>query len=253
MRKKKIAISIDEPLLDIINSYKDGVTIRSTSQAIESLIKQAIKQKPITLAVILISERDQKYLLEKIENLPLIDHHIAFLKKFGINKVYLITKENKELKEKVQELNKRIDIELINEENSGGTANALALVKNKIEDDFLVLNGDTFNDFDLKKMINEHIESGKISTIGLISSTSPYKRGAVILEGMNIIDFKEKQETKSNIINAGIYILKLKVFDYFNKNTKSIEKDVFPVLAKKKELQGFFTYGKFIHLPDQPF
>ena len=75
----------------------------------------------------------------------------------------------------------------------------------------------------------------------------------MILEGMNIIDFKEKQETKSNIINAGIYILKPKVFEYFNKNTKSIEKDIFQLLAKKKELQGFFTYGRFIHLPDQPF
>ncbi len=253
MRKKKIAISIDEPLLDIVNSYKDGVTIRSTSQAIESLIKQAIKQKPITTAVILISEKDQKYLLEKIENMQLIDYHVNFLKKFGINRIYLITKDNKELKEKVSELNKKVNIELINEEKSEGTANALALIKDKVEDDFLVLNGDTFNDFDLKKMINEHMKNGRIATIGLISSISPYKRGAVILEGTSIIDFKEKQETKSNIINAGIFILKPKVFEYFNKNTKSIEKDVFPLLAKKKELQGFFTYGKFIHLPDQPF
>jgi len=253
MRKKKIAISIDEPLLDIIKSYIDNVNIRSTSQAIESLIKQAIKQKPITTAVILISEKDQKYLLEKIENTQLIDYHVNFLKKFGINRIYLITKENKELKEKVSELNKKVSIEMINEEKSEGTANALALIKDKVENDFLVLNGDTFNDFDLKKMINEHVENGRIATIGLISSNSPYKRGAVILEGTSIKEFKEKQETKSNIINAGVYILKPKVFEYFNKNTKSIEKDVFPLLAKKKELQGFFTYGKFIHMPDQPF
>lgn len=253
MKKKKIAISIDEPLLDIIKSYIDNTNIRSTSQAIEALIKQAIKQKPITIAIILISEKDQHYLLEKVENLSLIDHHINFLTKFGINQVYLITKENKELKQKVLELNKRVNIELVHEEENKGTANALALIKNKVKNDFLVINGDTINDFDLKKMINEHIESGKLATIGLISSTSPHKRGAVILEGTTIKDFKEKQETKSNIINAGIYILKPKVFKYFNKNTKSIETDVFPLLVEKKELRGFFTYGKFIHLPDQPF
>lgn len=253
MKKKKIAISIDEPLLDIVKSYIDNTNIRSTSQAIESLIKQAVKQKPITTAVILIIKKDQHYLLEKVENLPLIDHHVNFLTKFGINQVYLITKENEELNKKITELNKRINIELVNEKESKGTANALALIKDKVKNDFLVINGDTFNDFKLKKMINEHIESGKIATIGLISSTSPHKRGAVILEGTTIKYFKEKQETNSNVINAGVYILKPKIFEYFDKHTRSIEADIFPVLAKNKELQGFFTYGKFIHLPDQPF
>jgi NDP-sugar pyrophosphorylase family protein len=253
MRKKKIAISIDEPLLDIVNSYVDNTTIRSTSQAIESLIRQAIKQAPITTAVILISEKDQHYLLEKVENVPLIERHIGFLKRFGISQVYLVTKENEMLKKKVSELSKKIKIELVNEEKGRGTANALTLVKSKVGNDFLVVNGDTFNDFNLKKMINEHIDSNKVATIGLISSTSPHKRGAAILEGTTIIDFREKQETKSNIVNAGIYILKLKIFEYFDKDTKSLELDIFPKLAKDKQLQGFFTYGRFIHLPDQPF
>ncbi|MBL7147222.1 MAG: nucleotidyltransferase family protein [Nanoarchaeota archaeon] len=252
MKKKKIAISIDEPLLDIIKSYIDNTRIRSTSQAIESLIKEAIKQKPITTAIILISEKDQHYLLEKINNTQLIDHHINFLTKFGINQVYLVTKENEELKNKILELNKRINIDIVNEEGKG-TAHALSLIKNLVKNDFLVINGDTLNDFNLKKMINDHIENKKIATIGLISSTSPNKRGAAILEGTTIIDFKEKQETKSNVINAGIYILKPKIFEYFDEKTKSIEYNIFPILAKNKELQGFFTYGKFIHLPDQPF
>lgn len=253
MKKKKIAISIDEPLLDIVKSYIDNTKIRSTSQAIEALIKQAIKQKPITTAIILISKKDQHYLLEKIENILLIDKHINFLTKFGINHVYLITKENKELNSKVQELNKKANIVLISENNSKGTAHALKLIKDRIKNDFLVINGDTFNDFNLKKMINDHIESNKTATIGLISSNSPHKRGAAILEGRTIIDFREKQETKSNVVNAGVYILKPKIFDYFNDKTNSIELDLFPLLAKNKELQGFFTHGEFIHLPDQPF
>ena len=253
MKKKKIAISIDEPLLDIIDSNIDNNLIRSRSQAIESLITQAIKQRPITTAVILISENDQHLLLEKIDDTLLINHHINFLTKFGINQIYLITKENKEFKNKILEISKRIDLKLINEESSEGTANALALIKNYVKNNFLVINGDTFNDFNLKKMINEHIENDKIATIGLISSKSPFKRGAAILEGMTIIDFQEKQETNSNVINAGVYIFKPKIFEYFSKKTKSIEYDIFPLLAKNKELQGFFTYGNFIHLPDQPF
>lgn len=251
MKKKKIAISIDEPLLDIVNSYVDKTIIRSTSQAIEFLINQAIKRTPITTAVILISEKDQHHLLEKIENIPLIKCHIDFLKKFGINQIYLVTKESELLKQKILELNKEIRIELINEEKGIGTASALLIIKNRIKNDFLVINGDTFNDFKLKKMINEHATNNKIATIGLISSSSPRKRGTAILEGTSIIDFKEKQETISNVINAGVYILKPRIFEYFDEKTKSLERDIFPILAKKRELQGFFTYGKFIHLPDQ--
>ncbi len=253
MKKKKIAISIDEPLLDIVDSYIDNINIRSRSQAIEALIKSAIKRRPITTAVILISEKDQKHLFKKVKNLRLIDYHINFLTKFGILRTFVITKSNKKFNDEIKSIRTKIKIEILNEEFSLGTAKALVLVKDKIKNDFIVINGDTFNNFDLKKMIQHHIDSGKIATIGLISSTSPHKRGAAILEGMSIIDFKEKQRTNSNVINAGIYIFKPRVFDYIKKSTKSIEYEIFPKLAKEKELQGYFTYGEFIHLPDQPF
>ena len=85
--------------------------------------------------------------------------------------------------------------------------------------------------------------------MGLISSKTPQKRGSVTLDGNLVIDFKEKQVPSSNIINAGIYILKPEIFSLL-KNKKSLEHEIFPELAKQKQIQGFFTFGKFIHAPE---
>ncbi|MBS3108087.1 NDP-sugar synthase, partial [Candidatus Woesearchaeota archaeon] len=62
-----------------------------------------------------------------------------------------------------------------------------------------------------------------------------------------IVDFKEKEETGSNIINAGVYVFNKDVFNFFDKDVKSLERDLFPKLAKLNQLQGFFTKGEYYH------
>jgi mannose-1-phosphate guanylyltransferase len=78
----------------------------------------------------------------------------------------------------------------------------------------------------------------------------PSSYGTAILDGDLIIDFQEKPKHYStNIVNAGIYIFKLEIFGLFEKDEKdfSLEKNLFPKLAKLKQLVGFFTYGEYKH------
>jgi len=243
--KEKIAISIDSSLLSLI----DTLSSTSRSNTIESLLKQAIKQQPITTAVLLIHKNDQKHLLKQIDSFPLIQHHFNFLTKNKIKHLYIITEPTETIQSLLKELPKNIKTELIPEKTSQGTASALSLLKNKIKHSFILINGDTFNDFKINNMITEHLNSNKLITMGLISSQTPHKRGAVTLDGNSVIDFKEKQETPSNIINAGIYIIKPEIFSFL-KNKKSLEHEVFPGLSKQKQIQGFFTFGKFVHAPE---
>ncbi len=250
MKKEKIAISIDNSLLEIVDSHINNTTVRSRSQAIELLIQQALKQRPINVAVMLIHEKSQKHLFESFEGFTLIQHHLNFLIRNNVKKLYLVTKETDDIKNLIKQSPKQIDIKLVNEEKALGTASALSLIKDNLKTDFILMNGDTFNDFDLKNMIKFHQNENKIATMGLLSSSTPQKRGSVLLDGNLVIDFKEKQQTKSNVVNAGIYILNARIFDLFN-NSKSLEKDIFPILAKQKQLQGFFTFGKFIHMPEK--
>ena len=52
-----------------------------------------------------------------------------------------------------------------------------------------------------------------------------------------------------NLVNAGIYIFKPEAFELFE-YAVSLEKDVFPKLAKIKQLAGYFTYGEYMHATD---
>ena len=250
MKKEKIAISIDNSLLSLIDYQIDNTTILSRSQAIEYLIKKALKQQPLDTAVTLIHKDHQKHLIKQFRNIPLIQHHLNFLIKNKLRTLYIITQKTDFIEDLIKQLPKRLNTILIDEKEPNGTASALFLLKKQLKTNFLVINGDTFNDFNLQKMFNEHLNSNKLVTMGLISSSTPHQRGSVILDGNIVINFKEKQITESNIINAGIYILKPEIFNFYSKKTKSLEKDLFPQLAQKNQIQGFFTWGDFVHIPE---
>jgi len=248
--KEKIAISIDKSLLDEIDSFIDGSNISSRSQAIEVLVRKALKQSPLTTAVILIHQKELKYLVKEFNGLTLMQHHISFLLRNGIKRLFLVTKDGQFIEDIKKEIGKDIKIEVLNEKKQEGTASALKLLKGKIENDFIVINGDTFNDFDLRRMIQKHKQSGKVATIGLITSKKASKYGGILISGDEIIGIKDKDDSKDIfIINAGIYVFKPTIFKYISRE-KSLERDVFPKLVKEKQINGYFTHGFYIHAPE---
>ena len=140
-----------------------------------------------------------------------------------------------------------INVEII-ETNAKGNAEALQSIKNKINNSFITMSGDTYNNFDLLKMIKKHLELDKMATMGLMTREKTSGYGTAILDGDFIVDFQEKpKQSSTNIVNAGIYIFKPGVFELFE-NVNSLEKDLFPKLARLKQLIGFFTYGEYEHL-----
>jgi len=121
-------------------------------------------------------------------------------------------------------------------------------VKSKVNNSFVVMSGDTYNNFDLLKMIKKHMDSEKLATMGLMTREKVKSYGTAILDGDLVVDFQEKPKHYStNIVNAGIYIFKPEVFELFE-DTISLEKDLFPRLARIKQLIGFFTYGEYVHV-----
>ena len=251
MKKEKIAISIDKPLLDLVDSKVDGSIIRSRSQAIEFFLKKGVGEQTIKDAIILVHKKDVNVLLKNFKGSSLIKMHLDFLKENGIEKVFLVTEHSDKINELIKETNdSKVKVTYIYEKKSAGTAAALYLVKDYIKGSFVVVNGDTYNEFNLRKMINKHSEENKIATIGLITSKNPSRFSSVTLEGDNVIFIKDKEKkTDSFIINAGIYIFKMDIFNYL-KNKNSLESGVLPELTQLNELQGYFTYGEYIHFAE---
>ena len=63
--------------------------------------------------------------------------------------------------------------------SAGGPRRALPLVVDTMEDDFLIVNGDTLTDVDIWSLIERHQESGAVVTMALIPNPRPDHYGGV--------------------------------------------------------------------------
>jgi|TARA_Y100000310_G_scaffold100611_2_gene98451 NDP-sugar pyrophosphorylase family protein len=248
MSKPKVAISLDKNLLNLIDSKVDGSVIRSRSQAMEFFLKKGLQEQSINTAVLLIKGEHQRNLLKKLKGKTLIKNQLEFFAQYGINNLYIITQHTKNINLLLNEISEsNINVEII-ETNARGNAEALQVVKDKVKNSFIVMSGDTYNNFNLLKMIKKHLELDKMSTMGLMTREKTSGYGTAILDGDFVVDFQEKpKQGSTNIVNAGIYIFKPEVFELFE-NVNSLEKDLFPKLSRLKQLIGFFTYGEYEHL-----
>ena len=248
MAKSKIAVSIDTPLLELLDSKVDGSVVRSRSQAMEFFLRKGLQEQSISDVVLLIKGEQQHLLLEKISTKSLIKMQIDFFAKIGVRNIYIVTQHTKNMNDLLEEISdSRINVEIV-ESNSKGNADALKSVRDKVKGNFIVMSGDTFNNFDLLKMVKKHSALDKMATMGLMTRENTKSYGTAILDGDLIIDFVEKPKHNStNIVNAGIYIFKPEIFELFQ-HSNSLEKDLFPKLAKLKQLAGFFTYGEYLHV-----
>ena len=248
MNKAKIAISLGNSLLKLVDSKVDGSVIRSRSQAIEYFLKKGLQEQSVSVAVLLLKGEHQTFALKEVNGMSLIKQQIDFFSKYGIKTIYIITQHTKNMNLLLDEISDaKINVEIV-EKNAKGNADALKSLKGKISNSFVVMSGDTYNNFDLLKMIKKHMESEKLATMGLMTREKTSSYGTAILDGDLIVDFQEKpRHYSTNIVNAGIYIFKPEIFEMFD-NVNSLEKDLFPKLAKIKQLVGFFTYGEYVHL-----
>lgn len=248
MKKPKIAISLDKNLLDLVDSKVDGNVIRSRSQAIEFFLRRGLQGQSINTAVLLIKGEHQHNMLKNLKGKSLIKNQIGFFSQHGINNVLIVTQHTKNINLLLNEISDSgINAEIV-ETNAKGNAQALSVIKGKVKNNFVVMSGDIYNNFDLLKMIKKHIEIDKLATMGLMTREKIAGYGTAILDGDFIVDFQEKpKQSSTNIVNAGIYIFKPEVFELFE-NVNSLEKDLFPKLARMKQLTGFFTYGEYEHL-----
>ncbi len=250
MPKSKIAISVDNSLLKIVDSKVDGSIIRSRSQAIEYFMKKGLQEQSVSVAVLLLKGEHQEFALKNINGKSLIKQQIDFFSSHGIKTLYIVTQHTKNINLLLNEIsNSKINVEIL-EKESKGNADALKAAKGKIGNNFIVMSGDTYNNFDLLKMIKKHAGSDKMATMGLMTREKASSYGTAILDGDLVVDFQEKpKHSSTNIVNAGIYIFKPEVFELFN-GVISLEKDLFPKLARMKQLIGYFTYGEYVHVGD---
>lgn len=135
------------------------------------------------------------------------------------------------------------------EDGPMGTAGAIKLLEDRLDDTFVAVNGDVFADIDLKKEIDEHRGSGASVTISLTRVSDPCEFGIARLDADGrITEFKEKprpEEVFSDLINAGVYIMGKDVLRYVPKGRKyDLSKELIPdLMSKGHRIQGHMISG----------
>ena len=143
-------------------------------------------------------------------------------------------------------------LEVLVEPEPLGTAGALRLFAEHLEDRFLLLNGDTLfsvNLLDLPLHAGDTEGRPALATLALRRSAPGGRYGTVELaDDGRISGFQERSPDRGGPINGGIYALDRRITEWIAEGPVSLEAQVFPRLAAAGLLYGALYDGEFIDI-----
>ena len=166
-----------------------------------------------------------------INNKPLIERTIKYLKKHGITEIIISSGYKSNLIEKFLKKKKNFGCNIIFsiEKTPLGTGGAIKKALRFVdEESFVVLNGDIITNIDLKKILK------KPNTIA--ANELKTKFGTMDIRNNKILKFNEKKDVSNVWMNPGIYHLS-KNIEKIIPRKGSLEGIVFPKMAKNKTLE----------------
>lgn len=172
---------------------------------------------------------------------PILQWQIECLRRSGVTDVLLIIGY---LGEKIEayfgsgaDFGVRIDY--FREEQPLGTAGALAEVADRLEEDFLLVFGDTIFDISIPRMMAFHREKQAEATLFVHPNSHPFDSDIVLRdETQRVCGFLSKHDTRmdwyDNCVNAGFYIVNKRLCGRIVRGEKTdLEKQVLWPLARQ--------------------
>jgi mannose-1-phosphate guanylyltransferase len=204
--------------------------VRTIETAVILVGGAGLRMRPFT--------EDKPKCMVPINGIPLIHWTVSWLKSYGFKHLVMGVAYHKEvvieyLKNNSQGL--KIDFSEHTVEGETGEGFRLAITRFVKDDDFLAMNGDEITTLNLERLEEMHLRNNPVATVSVAPMRSPF--GILELEGDDVVSFKEKPLVENIFVSIGVYIFNQKILSYIPENG-SIEKTVFPLLAKKRVLKA---------------
>lgn len=119
-----------------------------------------------------------------------------------------------------------------------GTAGAITQVSDSLQEQFLLLNGDSFFDLNLLDLPSLAPGSDWLGKVALRPLADTGRYGTVGLAGEQITSFAEKAAQGPGLINGGVYLLRRDVLQDIVKVPCSLETELLPKLVDRGRLFG---------------
>jgi NDP-sugar pyrophosphorylase family protein len=128
-----------------------------------------------------------------------------------------------------------------------GTGGALKNAAHLLENEFMVLYGDTLLDIDYQDLIHCFHRYGKSGTIVTFTNEIKIVRNNVEIDGKNqVISYNKQQECKANCVDAGVLVFKKDIVNLMPDGQKfSLEESVYPQLIAQKQFMAYPTSQRF--------
>lgn len=189
--------------------------------------------------------------LAPVNNTPFLTYLLKYLKKQGLKHIILSVGYKWEMiKEIYGEGFEGMNITYAVEETPLGTGGAIALSFQQAKTkDILILNGDSFIDFNLKGLYEFHKVNNSSLSIVLKEMKDFERYGSVVVGKDRIFSFCEKKFTPKGFINTGVYLANRDIFKVTNLEGRfSFEQDYLEKEVSKGNFCGYKTEGYFIDI-----
>lgn len=148
-----------------------------------------------------------------------------------------------------ERLGQTLEVSVSIEPHLAGTAGALQHAAPLLDDSFFLLNGDSFFDVPLHRMMTvmaAHHRFEGVLALHYLANADRY--GTVTMAGAQVTSFGEKlQADGPGLINGGVYLLRRTIVDHCPLQG-SLEIDVLPHLVKKGLIGGVRHDGFFLDI-----
>ena len=186
---------------------------------------------------------------------PFLGWLLQEISRFGVEEALLLTGH---LSDRVEasvraiaaELPRPLRLEFTLEPMRAGTGGALFHARDRLDDRFLLCNGDSLFDCNLAGLLADAASDPEdvVGRMVLRRLDDASRYGVVETDGDRVVAFRERGAPgAAGTINAGIYLFDRRVLDSVT-SACSLERDVMPRLAKKGALRGTLARGYFIDI-----
>lgn len=139
-------------------------------------------------------------------------------------------------------------VAVLSEPAQYGTGGALKHAASRLENKFLLLNGDSFFEFNLLDLATKAANSSAVVQMALKRNQSGDRYGRVLLERDLVKSFLPAGSQPSGPINSGVYCVDRELLALIDEMPCSLEQAVFPRLAERGELRASLYDGFFIDI-----
>lgn len=145
-----------------------------------------------------------------------------------------------------------VEIEYARSERPVATAGQLKTAEKLLDEPFVCVYGDSVYEFNLRKMIREHMESKAFVSMALLAYSTKLKYGFIDMNGQDkVTAWREKPEI-SGLINIGCYVMDPEFLKLIPKSGSfGMDDAVRKALEQKKTVKGFRIDTGFIDIGDK--